>query len=83
MQTVVGEPATMHTGRPPTAQCWTQRPDPHEPQVAPRVAHVGSVVLVLLGVDAVLVVVVDVVVVAHSTSLWQFPHAVQQRWYSS
>jgi len=55
--------ATMQTSGPPGTQCWTQMPAPHDPQLAPRVPHGGSVVLVLvLAVVVELVVVVEVVV---------------------
>ena len=69
---------TTQTSGAPTAQCWTQSPEPHEPQLAPRVAHVGRVVLVL-EVPVELVVDVKLVVVTQSTSVSQLPHAVQQR----
>ena len=50
--------ALMQTSRPPATHCWTQTPDPHEPQAAPSVAQlvVGTVVLVVdVGPEVVLV----------------------------
>jgi hypothetical protein len=72
------EGATTQTIAKPTAQCSTQSPEPHDPQLAPRVEHGGRVVLVL-EVNVKLVVAVKLVVVTQATSASQLPHAVQQR----
>lgn len=79
VQLLVVELATMQTSGAPGAQCWTQMPAPHDPQLAARVLHDGSVVAVLAVVLDV-VVVVELVVVSQSTSVSQLPQAVQQRW---
>jgi len=68
MQALVVDPATMQTSGAPGAQCGTQIPVPHDPQLAPRGPHGGSVVLVVAAVVE-LVVVVVLVVVTQSTSL--------------
>jgi len=60
----------MQTSGAPGAQCWTQTPAPHDPQLAPREPHGGSVVLVVaVAVVVELVVTVVLVVVTQSTSL--------------
>ena len=66
MQALVVELATMQTSGAPGAQCWTQIPAPHDPQLAPREPQ--SVVLVV-AVVVELVVTVVLVVVTQSTSL--------------
>jgi len=68
MQALVVELATMQTSGAPGAQCWTQIPAPHDPQLAPREPHGWSVVLVV-AVLVELVVAVVLVVVSQSTSL--------------
>ena len=58
----------MQTSGTPGAQCSTQMPAPHDPQLVPREPHPGSVVLVV-AVVVERVVVVVLVVVTQSTSL--------------
>ena len=70
VQALVVEPATMQTNGTPGVQCSTQMPVPHDPQLAPREPHGGSVVLVVAVVVVVeRGVVVVLVVVSQSTSL--------------
>jgi len=69
-QALVVEPATMQTSGTPGAQCSTQMPAPHDPQLVPREPHPGSVVLVVaVAVVVERVVVVVLVVVTQLTSL--------------
>ena len=67
-QLMLAEFAMMQTSGPPATQCWTQVPDPQEPQVPPSVPQVGRVVVVLV-VDVRLDVVVAVTVVVDSQSM--------------
>jgi len=70
VQALVVEPATMQTSGTPGVQCSTQMPVAHDPQLAPREPHEGSVVLVVaVAVVVELVVAVVLVVVSQSTSL--------------
>ena len=62
----------MQTSGTPGVQCSTQMPVAHDPQLAPREPHEGSVVLVVAVAVVVvveLVVAVVLVVVSQSTSL--------------
>ena len=76
VQLLAAELAAMQTSGAFAAHRWTHLPVPHDPQLPPSEQSVVLVVAVVV----VWVVVVVLVVVTQSTSFWQLPHAVQQRW---